>query len=79
MRFIPVVPNPHIDQQRHLQARGRLHGIFDVAAGAFQGLFPDLDSALSVMLETFDIRTYRPGTHRVWNEQYDRFRSVSEA
>jgi sugar (pentulose or hexulose) kinase len=42
------------------------------------GLFPDLDSALSVMLETFDIRTYRPRKHRVWNEQFDRFRSVAE-
>jgi sugar (pentulose or hexulose) kinase len=37
------------------------------------GLFPDLESALTCMIESFDMGNYKPENHQLWNRQYNRF------
>jgi rhamnulokinase len=39
-----------------------------------RGFFPDLSSALSVMMSAFDIRRYKPKNPDMWAEQYIRFK-----
>jgi rhamnulokinase len=40
------------------------------------GLFPDLSSALSIMLSELSIKRYEPKNPDIWNEQYERFKQI---
>ncbi len=43
------------------------------------GIFPDLSSALSVMLPAFSIKQYKPEKPETWTAQYDRFRKILQS
>jgi sugar (pentulose or hexulose) kinase len=43
------------------------------------GIFPDLGSALSVMLPAFSIRRFEPAKPHIWTGQYDRFRNILQS
>lgn len=43
------------------------------------GIFPDLGSALSVMLSAFTIRRFEPEKPQTWTQQYDKFRKILQS